>query len=1027
MTAHEIISEQFRKWELPLRGWDVWDYPVRLEPTFIPLTYSLPSVVPDDGRVRTAGSSFLSSVRGLLLGSPRESAARAGEGAEKCPEPFYRERVQELTLCIPPQEPVTRDVLERILEGARACSDPISFEVLGTAEAIRLKFVSSPSDTPILKRLLATALPASYVLEDDVTLEELWLNSEDEYPLIFELALAREPLLPLVWVNDRNADPFLPLFSAFGTLLPGEVGVFQVLFTRSNDGWREEFQAAVTTTDGKPVFQNAPELFDGVRKKTSKSINAVVVRVGVTSVSWERKLELSRSIALGLSGFGALDTNALVALDNAAYPIAVHEEDLLARQTHRAGMLLGADELVSLLPFPRPPLYVPKLLNAGTRTKPVPERFSGGDLCLGDNKHTGRTASVYLSLEDRFQHTVIIGASGSGKSTLLFNCIESDLRRGNGFAVVDPHGDLVEQVLAAIPRERIDDVILLDPADPEYAVGFNILQAHSELEKNLLASDLVSIFERLSTSWGDQMGSVFKNAVLAFLESDRGGTLADLRRFLIEPDFRDEFLESVKDPDVVYYWRKSFALLSGGKSIGPIVTRLETFLTPKPARHIVSQRESKLDFAEIMDQGKIFLAKLSQGLIGRENSFLLGSLIMAKFQQTAMARQHLNPADRRPFFIFADEFVDYVSPSLSEILTGARKYRVGLSLAYQHLSQLDKAPTVADAVQNAHTRVCFRVSERDARNLEKSFSFFKAEDLQNLKRGEALCTIEGSNNDFNLHVRPPTSGANSIASEVIARSRQQFGTLRTSIQTAPVILPQRDRRDKADDTQRRAEPVIVETPKTIVAPPPLIPVENSVHAPPPRLLQVYPVPSLVEVEYKTPKLQKSGKGGHEHTAIQRRIKAAMEALGYTVGMEIPTNEPRGYLDLWFEQGNEKIAIEISVTTTVDQEVGNILKRLHAGFARLVFLSSSERKRKLVYQGAIGALGAEKAGCIEFFSPDEFLKSLPKLPERSDMPGSQKKRMKGLTIKVSHSPATLKKHQAAEAATIAAVSSVLGRK
>src|SRR5262249_23983706 len=158
--------------------------------------------------------------------------------------------------------------------------------------------------------------------------------------------------------------------------------------------------------------------------------------------------------------------------------------------------------------------------------------------------------------EQRVRHTHIIGASGSGKSTLIFNLIRQDIENGDGVALLDPHGDLVEKVLGIIPPHRVNDAVLVDPSDEEYSVGFNILSAHSDFEKTLLASDLVSVFKRVSASWGDQMGSVLNNAILAFLESSEGGTLLDLRRFLIEPAFRNRFLESVRDPDVVYYWQK---------------------------------------------------------------------------------------------------------------------------------------------------------------------------------------------------------------------------------------------------------------------------------------------------------------------------------------------------------------------------------------------------------------------------------------------------------------------------------------
>jgi len=159
--------------------------------------------------------------------------------------------------------------------------------------------------------------------------------------------------------------------------------------------------------------------------------------------------------------------------------------------------------------------------------------------------------SVCLNPEQRVNHMHIIGAPGTGKSTLLFNLICQDIKNAQGVAVFDPHGDLVEKVLGIIPPSRVDDVVLVDPSDVEFVVGFNILSAHSDFEKALIASDLVSVFKRLSSSWGDQMESVLNNAILAFLESSKGGTLAELRRFLLEPTYRKEFLTTVREPEVL--------------------------------------------------------------------------------------------------------------------------------------------------------------------------------------------------------------------------------------------------------------------------------------------------------------------------------------------------------------------------------------------------------------------------------------------------------------------------------------------
>jgi GTPase SAR1 family protein len=297
-------------------------------------------------------------------------------------------------------------------------------------------------------------------------------------------------------------------------------------------------------------------------------------------------------------------------------------------------MILNSDELIGFVHLPSSAVRSSIFERQSTKTKAAPMiARHGNGLLLGNNDHAGQTVEVRLSPEQRTRHCHIIGASGTGKSTLLFNLIRQDIENGAGIAVLDPHGDLIDRILGIIPQSRIDDVVLVDPSDSEYSVGFNILSAHSDLEKNLLASDLVAVFQRLSTSWGDQMNSVLKNAILAFLESDRRGTLADLQQFLIEKEFRNDFLKSVRDTYVVNYWHKSFPLLSGTKSIGSILTRLDTFLAQKPIRYMVSQPENRLDFAHIMDSSKIFLAKLPEGLLGRENSHLLGSLLVSKFQQ----------------------------------------------------------------------------------------------------------------------------------------------------------------------------------------------------------------------------------------------------------------------------------------------------------------------------------------------------------------------------------------------------------
>jgi hypothetical protein len=675
-------------------------------------------------------------------------------------------------------------------------------------------------------------------------------------------------------------------------------------------------------------------------------------------------------------------------------------------------MILNSDELLSLVRLPSPAIRSPKLRRQTTRTKRAPAQLARAKgLALGENTHGGRTSVVRLSWEERVRHLHILGASGTGKSTLLFNMIRKGIEDGEGLALLDPHGDLVDRILGVIPEHRIKDVILIDPSDEEYAIGFNVLSAHSEIEKTLLASDLVSVFERLSTSWGDQMGSVLRNAILAFLESPQGGTLSDMRRFLLEPGFRTEFLKTVEDPDIAYYWQKTFGNLTGGKSVGPVLTRLDTFLAPRPIRYMVSQRENRIDFARIMDGGKILLAKLSQGAIGKENSYLLGTLLVSKFQQTAMSRQRQGAEDRRPFSLYIDEFHNFITPSMAEILSGARKYGLGLVLAHQELHQLERDRDVMSAVlSNPCVRICFRVGDRDAKTLESGFSYFEARDLQNLDTGQAIVRVERSDQDFNLTVDyHPEDDAESAATrrdEVIASSRRSYGKPRADVEkelrsgTPPPHEAEKPTASTASPSPAPPPPQVAAATATasspaeaLAAPPvpqPLAPAPPSPGpeiAPPepePTSVAPVPVPPSIEPVPKPPKSTKAstrgepGKGGAQHKLLQARLKAVAESLGFSATIEKQIPSSAESVDLVFERPPVVIACEISVTTTVDHEVGNILKCLRAGFPEVFLIATTEEKLRKIEIAARTALPPEVLPRVRFFLPEQFIAYLQQL-------------------------------------------------
>jgi hypothetical protein len=495
------------------------------------------------------------------------------------------------------------------------------------------------------------------------------------------------------------------------------------------------------------------------------------------------------------------------------------------------------------------------------------------------------------------------------------------------------------------------------------------------------------------------MTAVLRNAILAMLESSRGGTLLDLRRFLIEPEFREDFLESVTDFQVIYFWKKEFTMLPR-QSQGPLLTRLNTFLAPRLIRNMVSQRQNRIDFAEVMDGGKIFLAKLSQGEIGEENSYLMGSLLVAKFYQLVMSRQAMEVSSRRHFWLYIDEFHNFVCSSMASILTGARKYRLGLTLAHQELKQIEhRDSNVSGAVlANPYTRICFRLGDDDARKLGSGFSYFEPRDLQNLGVGEAICRFERSDYDFNLKVPFPPQVPDDLAKE----KRSQIQDLsRKKYATAKSIVEEQIEKEQADlllesesigqDTRkRRAKPAEDSRPTRSSE-------KKEDSSPEPDRSTVsrdreINDPSAGNTESETP----LGQYKTLHEPLKERFISEGEACDYTVEREVSVLGGSGRIDLVFTRGDLKIACEIDVKNEIEYEAKNVRKCSNAGFKRIVVTAPS-RKRLQQIEKAVGTSVDPEVG-VNYFLPDEFTAALREWAE-ADPVGGKKERAKPRKQKV----------------------------
>jgi ribosomal protein L37AE/L43A len=357
-------------------------------------------------------------------------------------------------------------------------------------------------------------------------------------------------------------------------------------------------------------------------------------------------------------------------------------------------------------------------------------------LPLGKAYFRDRTINFGIKREDRRRHVYILGKTGSGKTTLIENMIFYDINTNQGIGYLDPHGDSILRVLKFIPRQRLEDVIYFDPSDIEYPIGFNPLENVSFEQRHIVASSILSVFKKIWVdAWSARMEYILMNTLLALLEFP-GTTLLDINRMLGDDQFRKTIVDNLRDPVVKAFWEKEFARYHTSfrvEAIAPIQNKVGQFIASPLIRNIIGQEKSTFDLREMMDQGKIFLANLSKGKLGEENSMLLGGLLITKFQLAAMSRVDIPEDERRDFYLYIDEFQNFATESFVNILSEARKYKLNLILSHQYLDQVPESILKA-VFGNVGNLLIFKCGSLDAERFEKEFVDIKAYEFINLPK-----------------------------------------------------------------------------------------------------------------------------------------------------------------------------------------------------------------------------------------------------------------------------------------------------
>jgi hypothetical protein len=943
----ETAVENFYDWELKGRGYLLFSYPVNLEPKYRDFYHSHTTNTEyiDDGKVPTFFEKLFSGKK-LVINEENEE--------EKLPKQYeYSPFLKQFKICFPCKQDFDDSLSIEFLNMLSESVNQISFEIIGKHNFIEIQIVCSIEDDKRILHLLNAYFPNSIITTSNPNLP---FNSDSKI-LIVDFGYNEEFMRPI----NSSIDGLTSLFAVLENLGIYEIVMLQIIFKGVKNTWANGILNSVNIGTSS-FFPDSPEMISCAKEKVSSPLFAVVFRLAVQSYSSKEAEKLANELILNVKTASRSEYNSLIPLSNEGYEYKSHLDNLKIRGTNRFGMIMNSKEMFSFIYFPNSP----KLISSDSKTKIVPDLLVNNDYLIGINRHLGIEKSVTLNDAQRLRHCHIIGATGTGKSNLISNLFLEDVKKGNGCVLFDPHGDTVDEIIPHIPENRLKDVILIDPSDNEYSFGFNLLRADTEVEKIVLSSDLVEAFKRHSTSWGDQMTSVLSNAINTFLNSNKGGTLVELKRFLLENTFRKEFLKSVSDKNIHYYWNNEFVLLKK-LSISPLLTRLDTFLRPKTIRNILSQKDG-LDFNEVINERKILLVKLSQGLIGEENSYLLGTLILSKIYQVAQARQSLTKEERHPFYIYLDEFQNFITPSINGILSGARKYGAGLVLAHQELNQIKDTDIGNSVLSNANIRICFRLGDFDAKKLESGFSYFDSNDLQNLNVGSAIVRVGKNTDDFSLRTIPlkqPEENENRRI--IIENSREKYSKRISEIEENLNILLSDNIEQKAvkiEEIQKQKEEVREE--------------KTNIKEKGKEYLENFNEKEEVR----------------EHRYLQTFIKKIAEQRDFKASIEEVVEN--GRIDVSLIKDSNKIACEIAVSNSLEYEIKNIKKCLNADYSEICIISKDEKHLGRIKERAENEI--EDQNKIHFFTPSqmtEFLDSLTKNEEK------EVKRIRGYRVKVNY--------------------------
>lgn len=630
-----------------------------------------------------------------------------------------------------------------LLSSQTTVKHAISFELVGLPEYIGF-YVYCPRK---LASWVEKQVLASYQDAEFLEAPEHNIFQEEGKVAFAQLTMSDEAYKPFKIAEQFEGDPMANLTSAISKFEVGEGAVIQIVITPAGSGWAKngrKFVNRVEQNNSDPEKKRinvSQEQMQAITKKCSSPGFSCALRfVAVGKDESTAKMHLNNIIGAfdqfsnpGSNEFKKKDINSFS--EREFMKSFVYRHPALSQE-----LVLNSEELATIYHFPNKNVKTPYINWLLSKEAPADALVPDEGIWLGRAKFRGQTKDVFIKDgPDRMRHTYVVGQTGSGKSWMLQSMAIQDAYKGHGFAVIDPHGGMADFVLDHIPPERAEDVIYFNPADFERPVGFNVMDYYDEQDKHRVVNGFLALLTKMYDPnnqgiTGPRFEQAVRNAMLTAM-SKKGSSLIEVWRILTDYEWvKEEWLPYITDDLVRRYWTDQVAKTSDfhkSEILGYIVSKFDRFVTNIMMRNIIGQTESSFNMRKIMDEGKILLVNLSKGLIGEENAQFLGLLMIPKILSAALSREDMPEKDRKPFFLYVDEFQNFATPDFAVILSEARKYQLSLNVGNQYIGQMSE--DVRGAVfGNVGTICTFRVGPDDAKFLVSQYDpIFSEGDLVN--------------------------------------------------------------------------------------------------------------------------------------------------------------------------------------------------------------------------------------------------------------------------------------------------------